>query len=367
MRQPRNPLEKLGSIRMKFGTVIVFAVACTIALMYVTVGLTVAADASSGPGLSGAVAGMIELMRRLWWQLLISGVVAGFLALGLARVLARGMTKPLRDMADGARAMARGDYEVRINTRSKDEVGRLAAAFNSMARDLQEVETLRRELVANVSHELKTPVSALKAHLENILDGIEEPNPASLAVMLDQCDRLGSLVEQLLDLSRLEAGDIRLEPERVAPADIARAVAAEVCTLRARSDLDIVLEIDPQLTLDADPRLLHQVLFNLVDNAARFTPDGGRIDITAATRDGHCELTVADRGPGIPDEDLTRVFERFYRVDRARSRGDGGTGIGLAIVRSIVEAHGGTIVAEHRDGGGALFRMQLPVKAEVGR
>lgn len=355
---PHNPLERFRSIRTKFGVVIVFAVAVSILLMYVTVGVTLTLDKPQG-GVAHDLQGTIEELERLWWQLLLCGAVAGALALGLARMLARGMTKPLREMSEASRRMARGDYDTSISTRSRDEVGRLAEAFNSMARNLAEVEQLRKDLVANVSHELKTPISAMRARIENILDGIERADHATLEVMLEQCNRLAGMVEQLLDLSRLEAGDLVPELQPLSPGETARSVVAEVVMARKPQDVTIDVDVPHNQVIQADPRLFHHLLFNLVDNAARLTPPGGRVAVSAEQQDGWWQLTVADTGPGIPPGDLTRIFERFYRVDPGRSRDDGGTGIGLAVVRSIVEAHGGTIWAENSPAGGAVFRVRL--------
>lgn len=356
---PHNPLERFQSIRTKFTIVIVFAVAISILLMYVTVGVTLTLEKPTGGSLAHDVHGTLAQLQGLWWQLLLCGAIAGTLALGLARMLARGMTKPLREMAQASRQMARGNYDTSISTRSKDEVGRLADAFNSMAKDLAEVEQLRRDLVANVSHELRTPISAMRARIENILDGVEDPDHFTLQIMLDQCDRLGGMVEQLLDLSRLEAGDLEPELQPVSPADTARVVASEVTVAHRLEDVRIEVDVPEQELIEADPRLFHHLLFNLVDNAARFTPPGGRVLVAASSCGESWELTVTDTGPGIPDDDLIRIFERFYRVDRGRSRNDGGTGIGLAVARSIAEAHGGTIWAENSPGGGAVLTVRL--------
>src|SRR5439155_8064623 len=161
-------------------------------------------------------------------QFLVAGAIAAFIALFLARILARGMTQPLRDMARAARRMARGEYRTTVPVRSRDEVGQLTAAFNRMAGELEGLERLRRDLVANVSHELKTPISALRAHMENLLDGVEEPNPALLGVMLQQADRLTRLVDQLLDLSRMESGDLALSLEPVQLGRLVDRVLSEV-------------------------------------------------------------------------------------------------------------------------------------------
>jgi signal transduction histidine kinase len=318
-------------------------------------------------GLLGAIEGTASFVRSEWWQFLVAGLIAAVIALAAARFLARGMTQPLRDMAEAAGGMARGDYGHRVKVRSRDEVGRLAEAFNRMAAELEGVERLRRDLVANVSHELKTPISALRAHLENLLDGVEEPNPVALAVMLQQSERLSRLVDQLLDLSQLESGDVPLEVEPVRLGQLVDRVVNEIGVARPDRALEIHNEFPGDLPpVRADRERIHQVLFNLLDNAFRFTPPGGVVTVRAVRENGSCEVSVEDTGPGIPAEHLPLVFDRFYRVDPARSRDDGGTGIGLAIARSVVEAHGGRIWAEPGSAGGARFRFELPVEGPPG-
>jgi signal transduction histidine kinase len=317
-----------------------------------------------GGGLLGAVRSTARLFRSFWWQFLLAGAVAAFIALFLARILARGMTQPLRDMAAAARRMARGDYTATVQVRSRDEVGQLAEAFNRMAGEMEGLERLRRDLVANVSHELKTPISALRAHMENLLDGVEESNPALLGVMLQQADRLTRLVDQLLDLSRMESGDLALSLEPVHLSRLVDRVMSEVAVARPERARTLAIHNDVPTDLppvEADQERIHQVLFNLLDNAFRFTPDGGSVRVRAVLSKGSCEVSVEDTGPGIPEEHLPLVFERFYRVDPSRSRDDGGTGIGLAIARSIVDAHGGRIWAESAEGKGSTFRFVLPV------
>jgi signal transduction histidine kinase len=234
-----------------------------------------------------------------------------------------------------------------------------------MSLELENLETSRRELVANVSHELKTPITAIRAHLENLLDGVEQPDAETLQVMLAQSERLGRLVEQLLDLSRLESGEVPLRREEVALAPLVTQVMSESEVASADRDVDVRSDVPDDLpTIEADPERVHQVLFNLVDNAVRYTPEGGEVRIDAERRNGSVEVRVADTGVGIPPEDLPRLFERFYRVDPSRARGDGGTGIGLAIARSVVEAHGGSIHAVSEPGHGSTFTFDLPVAAD---
>jgi signal transduction histidine kinase len=310
----------------------------------------------------GFVVASTRFLFEFWPQLLIAGALASGIALVVARWLARGMTQPLRDMAAAARRMEVGDYRVRVHTQSRDEVGQLATAFNRMSGELENLERSRRDLVANVSHELKTPIAAIRAHLENVLDGVEAPDPTTLQVMLAQTERLSRLIDQLLELSRLESGELPLRREEVALAPLVTQVLSEIEVARSDRDVEVASDVPADLPLvEADRERVHQVLFNLLDNAVRFTPTGGSVRVTAERHNGSVEVRVADTGVGIPPEHLPRLFERFYRADTARARGDGGTGIGLAIARSVVEAHGGHISAESEPGAGSVFTFDLPV------
>jgi signal transduction histidine kinase len=312
-------------------------------------------------GFLGRISSTLGFLQSVWWQFLLVGTLAALVALLLSRWLARGMTQPLRDMAAAARRMEVGDYTTRIHTRSRDEVGQLAVAFNRMSGELQDLEQSRRDLVANVSHELKTPITAIRAHLENLLDGVERPDPETLEVMLAQSERLGRLVEQLLDLSKLESGEVSLSRAPVRLEPLVARVLSEIEVARADRGVRVVPNLPVDLPpIDADAERVHQVLFNLLDNALRFTPSGGKVTVAAQSENGTVHVSVADTGVGIAPEHLPRLFERFYRVDQARSREDGGTGIGLAIARSVVEAHGGHIRAESRLGRGSTFTFDLP-------
>jgi signal transduction histidine kinase len=317
------------------------------------------------PGVFGRVAATITFLVDFWWQFLIAGALGAGISLVIARWLARGMTQPLRDMAAAARRLEQGDYTARVHVGTLDEVGQLAAAFNRMIAELEDLERSRRDLVANVSHELKTPITAIRAHLENLADGVEQADPRTLQVMLSQTERLGRLVDQLLDLSRLESGEVPFQREVVPISPLVARVISEITMGRAISDVRLEPDVPDDVAVEADPERIHQVLFNLVDNAVRFTPPGGEIRIIAREREGRVEIRVADTGVGIAAEHLPRVFERFYRVDPSRSRDDGGTGIGLAIARSIVEAHGGKIVAESDPGRGSMFTFDLPAAEAV--
>jgi signal transduction histidine kinase len=262
-------------------------------------------------------------------------------------------------MAAAAAAMARGEYGRRVTASSRDEVGELARAFNAMATQLGEVDRVRRELVANVSHELRTPISALQAVLENLVDGVEPADPETLRTMLKQVERLGTLVTQLLDLSRLESGAVPLQRQTFDLQPLLEDAAGE--TRLRTTDVEVAVSVDPPgAAADGDPERVHQVVANLLDNAVRHSPVGGTVEVRASRTRTGVTIEVCDEGPGISEEERHKVFERFYRADSARSSEDGGAGLGLAIARWIVDLHGGDIRVEDRKPHGCRMVVVLP-------
>ncbi|MFI6178902.1 DUF4153 domain-containing protein [Nonomuraea sp. NPDC051191] len=325
-----RPLDFLGRIKVKLGIVIVLAVGTAFVVNEV-----------------GLNAGFTRDVRI---------VVAVILALIMVQVLAMGMTKPLRQMARAAQTIAKGSYGLRVSATSRDEVGELARAFNAMAADLGAVDRQRRELVANVSHELRTPITGLRAVLENVVDGVSAPDPVTMRTALAQTERLGRLVAQLLDLSRLDSGVRLIEPEAVELAPLVEQAVREASL--AREDVTITASAPGGPAVRADPDLLAQVLANLLDNAVRHSPSGGVVTVTcSAGRDG-ARMVVADQGPGIPEAARGRVFERFFRLDAGRAADSGGAGLGLAIVKEVVELHGGSIRID--DCAGCRMVVDLP-------
>jgi signal transduction histidine kinase len=309
---------------------------------------------------SGAVGlGYLYLVYR-WQPPIPHQLITVALVLLTAQILGNGMTRPLREMTAAALAMARGDYSRRIRATSRDEVGQLAAAFNQMAADLDAADQQRRELIGNVSHELRTPIAALQAVLENLVDGVSAPDPATLSTALSQTQRLGSLVSELLDLSRLDAGVVALELEDVLVADlVAETVAeAEVSARVGGREVGFVVDVRPPgVTVRADRARLHQVLANLLDNAVRHGPPGGTVSVLARRVGEQMEIDVRDEGPGIAAADRERVFDRFTRGERAAG---GGTGLGLAIARWAVDLHGGRIaVLDPPEPGAAGCRIRV--------
>jgi signal transduction histidine kinase len=289
----------------------------------------------------------------------ISGVVAGLIALTMVRLLAHGITTPLTEMAEATEAMARGDYSRRVHITSKDEVGALAESFNQMAAELDATDRMRRDLVANVSHELRTPITALQARLENLVDGVEDADPETLTTMLHQVERLGRLVTQLLDLSRLESGAVPLERQEFAVEPLLEHAVRE-SRLHA-PEVAMTVAVEPLgLAADGDPERVHQVVANLLENAVRHSPRGGTVAVRARRSARGVRIEVVDEGPGIPDTEASRVFERFYRSDSARAAQDGGAGLGLAIAQWIVELHGGEIHPERREPHGCRMVVTIP-------
>jgi signal transduction histidine kinase len=283
--------------------------------------------------------------------------VAVVAALTVTQLLARGMTSPLREMTLAAQRMAQGDYSQRVHASSSDEVGELARAFNRTAATLEMVDRHRRDLVANVSHELRTPISALQAVLENLVDGVSSPGPEELRTALAQTERLGRLVGDLLDLSRVEEGVTPLRLKDVRIADIFDDAIAQHRSDGVRYAVDVTPE---DLTVAADPDRLHQLLANLLDNAVRHSPSGGEVRLTAERLGDGVQLAVADEGPGIAAADRDTVFERFTTSAAHTS----GTGLGLAISRWVAQLHGGTIAVADGDRG---CRIQVTLPADADR
>ncbi|MEV4093330.1 DUF4153 domain-containing protein [Streptosporangium saharense] len=330
-----RPLDFLGRIKVKLGMVMLLAVA--------------AAFVANEVGINAGYSRNVRV------------AVAVAFALVMMQLLARGMTKPLREMAAAAQTIAKGSYGLRVTATSRDEVGELARAFNAMAADLGEVDRQRRELVANVSHELRTPITALRAVLENVIDGVSTPDPVTLGTALSQTERLGRLVAQLLDLSRLDSGARPIELEEVELRPLCEQALREA--VLAREGVTARCEVPTGLCTRADPDLLAQVLANLLDNAVRHSPEGGVVVLDTVPQETGTRLRVTDQGPGIPPEDRARAFERFSRLDAGRTADVGGTGLGLAIVKEIVELHGGSIRFE--DGEGCRVVVDLPERSMV--
>jgi signal transduction histidine kinase len=306
-----------------------------------------------------------DLFPRLMWAgaiaLALSVVVAAFMAYSIAR--------PLERIALAAEEVAAGNYDQELDIGVPVEVARLATSFNSMARQVQATLQSQQDLVANVSHELKTPLTSIQGFSQALLDGTASDPPArerAATIIHTEAGRMRRLVDDLLDLARLEAGQVTLARDSVDIVDVLRGCVARLGPQSEQTGSTLLLELPPSLSpVVGDADRLGQVFANLVDNAlkhVRNVAGGGRVVIQAAQRDHLVVCSVTDNGPGIPPKDLPRIFERFYQVDKSRVRREGGAGLGLAIAREIIEAHGGRIRAESVEGLGTRFTVELPVE-----
>jgi two-component system OmpR family sensor kinase/two-component system sensor histidine kinase BaeS len=302
------------------------------------------------------------ILRGALQGFLLAGLTIGLGSLIVGFVLSRGMSRPLVGLTEATRAVAAGDLSARVPDHYPGEVGELASAFNAMAEDLARAEELRRNLTADVAHELRTPLSVIRGKLEGVLDGVYPASSEQLQPVLEEVKLLTRLVEDLRLLALAEAGQLSLELRVMDVGDLLRDAQVNFGPQAADRGVTLTLELPPQLPqVKADRRRVSQVLGNLLTNALRHTPQGGGVTLSAVEAVGMLEVTVADTGSGIPPEDLPYIFERFWRGDKSRSRAGGGSGLGLAIARQLVEMHGGTICAQSAPGGGSEFRFTLPV------
>ena len=288
-----------------------------------------------------------------------ASVLAVVASVGLAIQLARMLAKPLAEIGAAARRVADGDYAARVPREGPEELASLADSFNQMAASLERQEAMRRDFIANAAHELRTPLTNLQGYLEALRDGVITADRATYESLHEEADRLVRLSRSL---DALAEGDADGEPPALVEVDLAAAIRAALDLAAPsieRAGLRLETDVPPALPARADPDRLAQVLANLLSNAVRYTPSEGLISVRAERRPGDVLVSVANTGEGIPAEDLDRVFERFYRVEKSRDRARGGAGIGLAIVKQLVEGTGGRVAAESRDGQ-TRFWFSLP-------
>ncbi|MFZ6028736.1 MAG: sensor histidine kinase [Chloroflexota bacterium] len=307
------------------------------------------------------VQGSGALARLVWTMGCAFAVAFPLLALALAASTFREFGRPLSHIMAAADAVAEGSLDVRVDEHGPGEFGRLARSFNRMTGELARAEQQRRNLAADVAHELRTPLHVIQGNLEGILDGVYRPTPEHIEATLEETRLLARLVNDLQTLSLAEAGQLPLHPQWVAVADLLADVATSFSGQAGACGVSLQIEApgtDVKVYADADR--LDQVLSNLVSNALRYTPAGGCITLHGSSHAGSIRLMVADTGAGIPAEDLPFIFDRFWRGDRARTRHGGGTGLGLAIARQLVQAHGGKIEASSEAGLGTTFTIDLP-------
>jgi signal transduction histidine kinase len=304
---------------------------------------------------------LVERVNRAIW---LAALAAGVAALLIGGVLVVGLLKPVNALTSAAQELSQGDLSQRVPITTRDELGELSLAFNQMADNLERMEGQRRDLTADIAHELRNPLSVMQARLEGIIDGVYEPSPERLKSVLEQSRLLNRLVEDLRMLALADAGQLTLDRADTDLSSLATQAVEVYRTQAEEGDVRLSLDTPAPGTLVAsvDPARMEQVLGNLLSNALRHTPPEGEMELAVGRRDGARSvlITVSDTGEGIPEESLPFVFDRFYRADRSRSRERGGTGLGLAITRELVEAHGGSIEASNRHGGGTVFSIELP-------
>jgi signal transduction histidine kinase len=308
--------------------------------------------------------GEVGVVRRINRALLLAALAAGTAGLLLSFALGRRILKPVEALTRAARRMEAGDLGQRVAVAGRDEIAELAQAFNAMAERRATAERLRRDLVSDVAHELRSPLTNLRCQIEALQDGLAPLTPEVLDSLHEEARLLETLIDDLQDLALAEAGQLDLER---GPLDLAREVERAVKAfgpLAESKGLRIEIELSPDLLpVDADARRLAQILRNLLGNAVTHTPPGGLIRVTAQAMGdagGEIEVRVADSGAGIPAEHLPFLFERFYRTDASRSRETGGAGLGLAIVKQLAAAHGGRVWVESAVGRGSVFGFSLP-------
>lgn len=302
-----------------------------------------------------------QFMQNLRWAALILVSIAAGLALLSGTLLFRQITRPLSDLQNSALEIAKGDLATRVVISTQDEVGQVGQAFNQMADELENVQRLRRQMVADIAHELRTPLSVIQGNLEAMLDGLIEPEPGELAEVHEEVLRLTRLTEDLRLLSLADAGQLSLIMQQIELRELINATLDQMQVLAENQEVLLESDVSELMHLvPGDPDKLKQALINLIDNAIRFTAPGGRVLVKAHEEAGKVNIMVIDGGPGIAPEDQPFVFERFWRGDSGRDRADGGSGLGLSIVKEIVSQHGGSVAVDSPPGGPCTFIIELP-------
>lgn len=323
-----------------------------------------------GSGLGRGQAGVagenfIRFRNGFLTALAWGGIAALVVGLVASLFISRSLAAPLKTITAASRRVADGHYSERVPARSGDEIGQLAGSFNSMAEKLEQVEAMRRRLIGDVAHELRTPLTSIKGSMEGLVDGVLPASSQTFEQVATEADRLSRLVDDLQELSRVESGAVDLHLTTVSPPEIVEVARKRLEAQYAGKGVKLVIDLPtglPGVTADTD-RLL-QIITNLLNNAFQYTPQGGNVSLTAEKRSGEVLFSIQDTGIGIPPDHLRHIFDRFYRVDKSRSRqAGGGSGIGLTICKHLIEAQGGRIwVESDGENRGSTFHFTLPVE-----
>ena len=302
-------------------------------------------------------------LQSLMFNLIIMVLISVVLTAVLWYFMANRITNPIVTMIDRAKAMAQGELSQEIPVHGKDEIGQLAYNFNHMAKELSQLDNMRKEFVANVSHELRTPLTSIRTYTETLLEGaLEEPETASrfLKIVDDEAQRMSLLVTDLLELSRLDSAKSQLDQDVLDLAGLLRVTIRQSKILAEQKNQEIIFESpDESYFILANAPRINQVISNVLSNSIKYSPENTTITVTVETTDTDFKVHIKDQGVGIPEESLNRIFDRFYRVDKGRSRSMGGTGLGLAIAKEIIEEHGGSLSATSTLGEGTIMTLRL--------
>ena len=321
-----------------------------------TVGYLLAA--SDGAAQGRAEAAFLQLITR---SLMLAGLLSALLALLVGLGMARHLSAPLARLAHAARALSQGDLSQRVPVSGSEEVSEVMAAFNEMAQALERSETLRQQMITDIAHELRTPITVIQGNLQALLDGIYPLTQEEIAQIYDETLILARLVDDLRALTQADAGQLSLSLDAIDPAELVTQAVAVFQDAAREKAIQLQADIAPHLpAICADPQRVRQVIYNLLSNALRHTPSGGQIRVIALPDGDGVQFIVADSGPGLTPEEQARVFDRFWRADASRSRDRGGSGLGLTIAKKLIEAQGGAMGVESEPGQGARFWFVLP-------
>jgi len=309
----------------------------------------------------------LEFIERTNLTLIYGALIGAVIALFLGIFLSRTITRPIRELTQATHAISEGDLTQQVSIRSKDELGELAKAFNKMSTELSRSVNTRKQMTADIAHELRTPLSLILGHAEAVHDGVLPPTKENFEIIREEATRLEHLVDDLRTLSLADAGELTMIHQIIEPGRLLQEVASLYQVQAQKKNIKLDLDIASHLpTLEVDPGRMTQVITNILDNALRHTPENGTITLAAKQMDNMVELSIQDSGPGLSPEDTSRIFERFYRADSSRQRdgaSQGGSGLGLAIAKSIVQAHNGQLSAESEAGKGLKIKIILPRKS----
>ena len=303
-----------------------------------------------------------HFIQRTGSLLFFSAISAAALALILGILLAYSITRPIHELIEATQAISQGNLGGQVRVRGRDEMSRLAISFNKMSADLARSTHARRQMTADIAHELRTPLSLIIGQAEAVHDGVLPATLENFEIIREEADRLEKLVDDLRILSLADAGELAISLQPVPPHKLVSEVTSLYQSRLEEKRISFQLVLDKNLPdISIDPGRMTQVLTNIIDNAVRFTPENGTITLSVHHEAGQVEIAVQDSGPGVPEADLERIFDRLYRVDAARQHEDNGSGLGLTIAKSIVEMHGGQIAAINPPGGGLTIRILLPI------